>query len=553
MRATDPIIAINQPEPDAMPAIPIPSPYNFVTLSDRVFFPDWAEQVSQDVPFSDGISGWFSIEVTAMTPIFIRQGEKPVVWHKDYPQKVMQLRDRWIGITKPANDRLPEDDWIEFLRLTDGNCAIPGTSIKGVIRTIVEIASFGKLSLTNGNRVLKGDQKKLWMAILQKDIQQRTQKPDQLVGRLDLAETIFGKAEEQESIRGRVNFEALPLNRMSESPRHVIWPVMQTPKGKFAPNYVEQPHVTDACEGSTDTFIDYENKKACLRGWKLYPRSLNVRHCTMPPADNHSGRVRWELSSPMRPLSSGTQFVGRVHIHNLREKEFGALLWAIGLGEKVESTDNRRFWHGIGAAKPFGYGSVTIRVLPEHRLAFVAKSDPVNFEKCIRVFEAMMNSFHSLEKPWIESIQLRQLHRISNPNTRWPMDLAYPTFADFKAYADETDVRHILLDASRSRTVSPPKPLPDLIGHLRQVSFDCETESSDKGRSTRHLWFGLKVDKDKFRAVLRNPTSPQLSGSLRKGDSHKLWVVGMEGDRDDRYYILAEKKPETSADMELKE
>ena len=50
----------------------IPSPYNFVPLSKEVFFPDWAESVSMDVPFRDGISGTLDIEATAETPVFIR-------------------------------------------------------------------------------------------------------------------------------------------------------------------------------------------------------------------------------------------------------------------------------------------------------------------------------------------------------------------------------------------------------------------------------------------------------------------------------------------------
>ncbi len=47
----------------------IPSPYNFVPLSEHVFFPDWAEKVSMDVPFSDGISGALKVRVTARTSI----------------------------------------------------------------------------------------------------------------------------------------------------------------------------------------------------------------------------------------------------------------------------------------------------------------------------------------------------------------------------------------------------------------------------------------------------------------------------------------------------
>ena len=34
----------------------IRAPFNFVPVSSKVFFPGWADQVSQDVPFSDALS-----------------------------------------------------------------------------------------------------------------------------------------------------------------------------------------------------------------------------------------------------------------------------------------------------------------------------------------------------------------------------------------------------------------------------------------------------------------------------------------------------------------
>ena len=52
----------------------IRSPYNFVPVSDKVFFPDWADQISHDIPFSDGVSGSLELTITAKTPLFVRNG-----------------------------------------------------------------------------------------------------------------------------------------------------------------------------------------------------------------------------------------------------------------------------------------------------------------------------------------------------------------------------------------------------------------------------------------------------------------------------------------------
>ena len=52
----------------------IKAPFNFVPLNEKVFFPDWADQISHDIPFSDGESGEIELELEAQTPIFVRNG-----------------------------------------------------------------------------------------------------------------------------------------------------------------------------------------------------------------------------------------------------------------------------------------------------------------------------------------------------------------------------------------------------------------------------------------------------------------------------------------------
>ena len=42
----------------------IKAPFNFVPLSDKVFFPDWADKISHDIPFEDGVSGTIELTLT---------------------------------------------------------------------------------------------------------------------------------------------------------------------------------------------------------------------------------------------------------------------------------------------------------------------------------------------------------------------------------------------------------------------------------------------------------------------------------------------------------
>ena len=90
----------------------ITAPFNFVPLSEKVFFPDWAEEVSHDVPFEDAQSGVIDITMTAKSPLFVRD-------HND------------------------EEKFCNH----NGTQYIPGPSVKGMVRNVLEIMSFSKIPI----------------------------------------------------------------------------------------------------------------------------------------------------------------------------------------------------------------------------------------------------------------------------------------------------------------------------------------------------------------------------------------------------------------------
>ncbi len=92
----------------------IKSPYNFVPLNKKVYFPDWANNVSHDIPFSDQRSGEIKVRVEAHSPIFIRNGQF-------------------------KNER--DSSFSNY----NGEYFIPATTIKGMVRSVLEIMSFGKM------------------------------------------------------------------------------------------------------------------------------------------------------------------------------------------------------------------------------------------------------------------------------------------------------------------------------------------------------------------------------------------------------------------------
>lgn len=98
----------------------ITSPYNFVPLSEKVVSPFWAKHVSHDIPFENGVSGVLKLKITAKSPIYVRNG----VFGKD------------------------KDDENEKNRFNHFNNKpfIPASSIKGMLRSVVEIMSFGRMA-----------------------------------------------------------------------------------------------------------------------------------------------------------------------------------------------------------------------------------------------------------------------------------------------------------------------------------------------------------------------------------------------------------------------
>lgn len=106
----------------------IRAPYNFVPLSDKVYFPEWTDQISHDIPFSDGVSGFITFEMKAMTPIYVRNGH-----------------------TKSDAEK-NSDIYKSSSKTSDGKYFIPGTTVKGCIRSVAEIMSFAKMTQVQNRR-----------------------------------------------------------------------------------------------------------------------------------------------------------------------------------------------------------------------------------------------------------------------------------------------------------------------------------------------------------------------------------------------------------------
>lgn len=94
------------------------APYNFVPLNATVVRPHWANYISHDLPFEDAQSGHLDIELHTHSPLYVRNG---VI--KDDPD------------TEKTRFNHHQNRYF-----------IPGSSLKGMLRSVLEIMSFGRIS-----------------------------------------------------------------------------------------------------------------------------------------------------------------------------------------------------------------------------------------------------------------------------------------------------------------------------------------------------------------------------------------------------------------------
>ncbi|MFN7695704.1 MAG: TIGR03986 family CRISPR-associated RAMP protein [Burkholderiales bacterium] len=104
----------------------ITSAYNFVPVSEKVVCPDWQDRVSHDLPLEEGLCVELEVELEAHTPLLVgaeRKGSGP-----QHP--------------------------VEFYKHPDGTPTVPGSSLRGMLRNVLEIATFARLAPVMDDRAL---------------------------------------------------------------------------------------------------------------------------------------------------------------------------------------------------------------------------------------------------------------------------------------------------------------------------------------------------------------------------------------------------------------
>ncbi len=95
-------------------------PYHFVPLSKWVYLPDWAHLISHDIPFADGLCGSIKYTLKNQSPLL-------------------------VGGHHSKNQ--DDSTTVEWAKDADGTPVIPGSSLKGMLRSVMEIATFSKMGV----------------------------------------------------------------------------------------------------------------------------------------------------------------------------------------------------------------------------------------------------------------------------------------------------------------------------------------------------------------------------------------------------------------------
>lgn len=280
--------------------------------------------------------------------------------------------------------------------------------------------------------------------------------------RPDLPEVFFGRtpdegrdrgqpaSDRRQGFKGRVSF-GLARAEGKPAPLGEVRAVLGAPKPSYYPCYIRQPRAGK--DGArTEVYTTLMDPSAQVRGWKRYRPQRAQLAPPLPPQAKSD-----KIYTTFRPLPQGTRFTGKLRLHNVLPQELGALLWACSLGGAKDA------FHGLGLAKPYGFGRVRIRI-DDGALATLRQNDgtPVDPAACLRAFEEAMESFARTVglASWRSSEPIESLLALARPipdgsdEGRY-MELDHPSFRnEFTSAKKEMLVLQPVL-ARQETTIGP--------------------------------------------------------------------------------------------------
>ena len=367
------------------------NPYDFVPL-DMTHLPQrrrpiWHNALtSNDVQAGKLYSGHLYLYIKAETPLFIR--------------------DTNVAAQDPTALQ-------EHIRNNVGEQIIPGTSLKGLLRSVVETLCSGCMTVFHMPREYTQNPVPPSFAYCQNNTS------------LCIACRLFGMMQagqrNAEVFLGKVNIgDATVYEDSLRFYDPIYTAVLDTPKPRHTAFYLDP-------------------QRRYIAGRKFYFHHAREPHTVNGLLEiRDTGRYRNQY---IEPLDSGTEFSARVDFTNLEADEFAALLLAIAMEPDMR--------HKIGYGKPIGLGTIRIDVTELHLVDYATRYTKFRDNRGMSKYELdritdlihdQMASFDDprIHQEWMRfSVQgsLQPLHRI----WQWPPDnaveYAYPGQQWFKDHS----------------------------------------------------------------------------------------------------------------------
>ncbi len=304
-----------------------------------------------------------------------------------------------LFIYNPKNDTNDPKKPAQSMQNEGGGYIIPGSSLKGMIRSVVETLGNGCLTLFDGDYE-RG--KVNYRHKVPNDFQHCQDN-----SKLCLACRTFGMLRGNSIFLGKVNIGdavALPDKIYTYEPLYTA--VLVEPK----------PH--------HDAFY-LDEAKQHIAGRKFYfHHSPEVKPLSARGPIVFNGRPANRF---IQPLDYDTQFRFRVDFTALEADEFGALLFAIALEEEMR--------HKIGYGKPLGLGSVYLQPVRLTLIDYAARYTSAGRGKTElqgnALWETLYQHMDDFSKRYLVSIALEDLRRIWRWKPDPEVDYYYPSKRDW--------------------------------------------------------------------------------------------------------------------------
>jgi hypothetical protein len=266
-------------------------------------------------------SGHIDVDVYAETPIFVPE----------------RAGERAFDPRKPA----------QFMKNGRGEYIIPGSSLKGMLRTVAEALGNGCLTLFSGEY----DQRRVNYRPKVPAAFNRCERSDNLC----ITCRTFGMLNRSSVFLGKVNVGDAVAD--PEKAYVTEFPVYTTPLMEPKPRHAS-------------FYLDESGRHIAGRKFYFhhYPEMEELERGRPGPYNRY-----------IQPLDIETAFHFRVDFTNLEEDEFGVLLLSIMLEDDMR--------HKIGYAKPLGLGSVQLTPISMTLIDYAARYQPGRAGKGITTFE----------------------------------------------------------------------------------------------------------------------------------------------------------------------